>query len=114
MNLYFIVFSSCILLYFLIRIWWFFRNALAFSFIMGSYAKRNNMKSEEILPLCRLYSLVHILFDLIHWDFTKYIVHKEFYLKVCIFHIDLAKKIMEDMEKASQKASENKNNENQT
>jgi len=96
MNLPFIVLISCVALYFIFRICWMAKGMYGFAFIMNDYATRNKIEHAEIAKYCRLSSLWYILFDLIHWDFTKYVVYKEKYLEVNLFYLELAKKLLEE------------------
>jgi hypothetical protein len=70
---------------------------------MAAYVELSKTKHEDIQPYCKLSSLFYILFDLTNWDFSKYIVYKEKYVEVCLFHIEIAKKALQE---AAQKIEE--------
>ena len=106
MPLPFIVFVSCIGLYFLIRLYWYLRCSWAFAFLMATYVQLSKTDFEELKPYCKLYSLTYILFDLTNWDFTKYIIHKEKYIEVCLFHIEVAKKLLNEAEEKTKLAAQ--------
>jgi hypothetical protein len=70
---------------------------------MTAYVQLSKTKYEDIKPYCKLSSLFFILFDLTNWDFSKYIIHKEKYVEICLFHVEVARKALEE---ATQKIEE--------
>lgn len=88
---------AIIFLYFFIRIRWIWRNYVGLVLMMHSWMGATKQDLKLCGQYCRLNSFFMLFLDFTNWNFRSYILDQEKYLQAVEFHLQLAKKMLQDI-----------------